>query len=171
MVRAFGTGILAADGTWPVCLCIVDLFPGLGKAKLICHTDTKGSCADPSAEAARPLGCTRSLVSRPPRLPRARASHAAGQIDREALGRLVFSDKAARGRLNAATHLPIYADLLRQLLWHWLTLKWLVVRERRRGRGGRERVRRGGVNQDVRTRVCVCVCVHSVLLGCGAHAC
>jgi dephospho-CoA kinase len=61
----------------------------------------------------------------------------AGEIDREALGRLVFSDRAARSRLNAATHLPIYAELLRQLLWLWLTFKPVVVR------GGHERPRGG----------------------------
>lgn len=67
----------------------------------------------------------------------------AGQLDREALGQLVFSDGAARARLNAATHLPIYVELLRQLLWHWLTLRWVVV-SRGQAAAGRSAAAAGG---------------------------
>lgn len=51
----------------------------------------------------------------------------AGGIDRVRLGQLVFSDAAARQRLNRATHLPVALDLLRQLLLCWLCLRRLVV--------------------------------------------
>ncbi|KAG2448764.1 hypothetical protein HYH02_006118 [Chlamydomonas schloesseri] len=50
-----------------------------------------------------------------------------GEIDRERLGAVVFSDAAARRRLNAATHLPVALSLARALLVHWLSFKWLVV--------------------------------------------
>eukprot|EP00798_Chlamydomonas_sp_ICE-L_P001688 gene1688-33084_t len=50
-----------------------------------------------------------------------------GEIDRKALGRIIFSDASARRRLNAATHLPVLVELLKQILWHWLTCKWIVV--------------------------------------------
>lgn len=50
-----------------------------------------------------------------------------GEVDREALGRLVFSNAAARRRLNAATHLPVAVELLKQLLLSWLSLQLVVV--------------------------------------------
>jgi hypothetical protein len=53
---------------------------------------------------------------------------AAGEVDRERLGRLVFSSKALRQCLNRATHLPLALCILWELLWHWLTLHTLVVR-------------------------------------------
>lgn len=68
-------------------------------------------------------------------------------MDRQALAQLVFGDAAARRRLNAATHLPVAAELLRLLLWHWLSLEWLVV-----GRPpcvGRAGGRHGGGNRAV----------------------
>ena len=51
-----------------------------------------------------------------------------GEIDRDALGDAVFSDPAARRRLNAATHLPVAVALIRRILVAWLTLKPIVVR-------------------------------------------
>jgi hypothetical protein len=51
----------------------------------------------------------------------------AGEIDRDALMQRVFNDAAARRRLNAATHLPIGVEILRQLAWHWLHHRCLVV--------------------------------------------
>ena len=51
----------------------------------------------------------------------------AGEIDRDALGSLIYSDGAARRRLNAATHPAVTLELVRQLLWHWLRCHWLVV--------------------------------------------
>jgi hypothetical protein len=51
----------------------------------------------------------------------------AGDINRQALGDLVFSDAAARRRLNAATHLPVAAGILRQLAWAWLCCRLVVV--------------------------------------------
>lgn len=50
-----------------------------------------------------------------------------GEIDREALGRLVFSDVNARRRLNAAAHAPIAVELVRRLLWAWLRLQPVAV--------------------------------------------
>lgn len=52
----------------------------------------------------------------------------AGDIDRVALGQLVFSDVQARRSLNKATHLPVAVELLRQLLLCWLSCRRLVVR-------------------------------------------
>lgn len=52
----------------------------------------------------------------------------AGELDRAALGQLVFSDTAARRRLNAATHTPVALALLLQLLRHWLWHTRCVVR-------------------------------------------
>jgi hypothetical protein len=51
----------------------------------------------------------------------------AGELDREKLGRIVFSDPAARRRLNGATHLPVFLELFKALAWCWLTLKLVVV--------------------------------------------
>ncbi len=51
-----------------------------------------------------------------------------GEIDRDALGDAVFSDPAARRRLNAATHLPVAVALIRSILGAWLTFKPIVVR-------------------------------------------
>jgi dephospho-CoA kinase len=50
-----------------------------------------------------------------------------GEIDRDALARLVFSDPAARRRLNAATHPPVALALALALLRRWLLLTPLVV--------------------------------------------
>lgn len=44
----------------------------------------------------------------------------AGELDRSALGLLVFNDTAARRRLNAATHAPVAIALLQQLAGYWL---------------------------------------------------
>ena len=43
-----------------------------------------------------------------------------GEIDRDALGRIVFEDPTARRRLNAATHLPIAVKLASRVAWAWL---------------------------------------------------
>jgi len=56
------------------------------------------------------------------------APASAGQIDREALGSLAFSDRQARRKLNAATHPAVFLEIVRQLLLHWLACRWLVVR-------------------------------------------
>lgn len=50
-----------------------------------------------------------------------------GDLDRVALGQLVFSDAVARRRLNAATHTPVAVALLLQLLLHWLRHTRCVV--------------------------------------------
>ena len=52
----------------------------------------------------------------------------AGELDRDALGSLAFNDREARRKLNRAVHPAVVLELLRQLLLHWLTCKWLVVR-------------------------------------------
>lgn len=51
----------------------------------------------------------------------------AGEIDRDVLGALIYSDRAARRRLNAATHPAVTLELVKQLAWHWLRCHWLVV--------------------------------------------
>ena len=55
------------------------------------------------------------------------ARPATAAIDREALGRLAFADPAARRKLNAATHLPIFLALLGCLLRAWLACRTVVV--------------------------------------------
>ena len=50
-----------------------------------------------------------------------------GSLDREALGSLVFRDRDARRRLNAATHLPILLGILREIVQHWVLCRRLVV--------------------------------------------
>uniref|UniRef100_A0A7S0S4B0 Dephospho-CoA kinase n=1 Tax=Chlamydomonas leiostraca TaxID=1034604 RepID=A0A7S0S4B0_9CHLO len=50
-----------------------------------------------------------------------------GELDRKKLGQIVFDDASKRKVLNRATHIPVYAELLRQILWSWLLCKWLVV--------------------------------------------
>ncbi len=56
------------------------------------------------------------------------ATLAAGEIDRETLGRRVFGSDADRRKVNQATHLPVFLELFRQLLMHWLRFEFLVVR-------------------------------------------
>lgn len=51
----------------------------------------------------------------------------AGEVDRVALGQLVFRDAAARRRLNASTHLPIAVALFLRLLSCWLRHCSVVV--------------------------------------------
>lgn len=50
-----------------------------------------------------------------------------GEIDRDKLGELVFNDKVARRKLNAATHLPVAVQLVRQLALKWLGLTCVTV--------------------------------------------
>jgi dephospho-CoA kinase len=50
-----------------------------------------------------------------------------GELDRPALAALVFTDAAARRRLNAATHLPIAVALAARLLCAWLRCVPVVV--------------------------------------------
>uniref|UniRef100_A0A7S0V6C2 Dephospho-CoA kinase n=1 Tax=Polytomella parva TaxID=51329 RepID=A0A7S0V6C2_9CHLO len=50
-----------------------------------------------------------------------------GEIDRAALGKLVFEDAVFRRSLNAATHLPIALTILSQLIRYWLTFHPIVV--------------------------------------------
>ena len=51
----------------------------------------------------------------------------AGGIDRQKLGNLIFSDKAARKKLNAATHTPVFMELFRQIFMCWLCCRDIVV--------------------------------------------
>ncbi len=51
----------------------------------------------------------------------------AGQVDREALASLVFSDAAARRRLNAATHPAVGLALAQRILLSWLRCEPLLV--------------------------------------------
>ncbi len=55
------------------------------------------------------------------------ATRFAGEINREKLGKIVFSDPAARKRLNAATHLPVFLEVFKSIVWCWLTCKLVVV--------------------------------------------
>jgi dephospho-CoA kinase len=50
-----------------------------------------------------------------------------GEINREALGTLIFSDPAQRRRLNRATHLPIFVTLGWEILKHWILLRRVLV--------------------------------------------
>ena len=50
-----------------------------------------------------------------------------GELDREAIAAIVFSDSAARRRLNAATHLPVLFGIIRQTLFHWLRFQPIAV--------------------------------------------
>lgn len=59
----------------------------------------------------------------------------AGELDRTALGLLVFGDPAARRRLNAATHTPVAVALLQQLACFWMRHTPCVVRGCRRNSG------------------------------------
>lgn len=52
---------------------------------------------------------------------------AAGDVDRSVLGDLAFNDAAARRRLNKAMHLPVAAEVARQVFMHWLRCKAVVV--------------------------------------------
>lgn len=49
-----------------------------------------------------------------------------GELDRSALGSLIFSNPNERRKLNKATHLPVYVEMCRQLFIHWLSCKALV---------------------------------------------
>lgn len=49
-----------------------------------------------------------------------------GDVDRAALGSLIFSNPTERKKLNKATHLPVYVEMCRQLLMHWLTCRAMV---------------------------------------------
>jgi hypothetical protein len=51
----------------------------------------------------------------------------------------VFADAAARRRLNAATHAPVAAELLRQLFKHWLCFQRLVVSQQQQQDCGRSK--------------------------------
>ncbi|KAL4431032.1 hypothetical protein ABPG75_006288 [Micractinium tetrahymenae] len=53
--------------------------------------------------------------------------HSDGALDREALASLVFSDAAARRRLNAATHPAVGLALAQRLLLAWLRCEPLLV--------------------------------------------
>lgn len=50
-----------------------------------------------------------------------------GEIDRDKVGEMVFSDKAARRKLNAATHLPVAIELARRIVLQWLKLRPVTV--------------------------------------------
>lgn len=50
-----------------------------------------------------------------------------GELDRAKLGQIIFSDASQRRKLNAATHLPVYVELFRQVVVSWLMCKLLVI--------------------------------------------
>lgn len=49
-----------------------------------------------------------------------------GELDRPALGKIIFSDASARKKLNTATHLPVFVEMFRQLAVYWLRGRQLV---------------------------------------------
>jgi hypothetical protein len=85
------------------------------------HVSCHLHCLAPALELLSTRLCHAQLVYKSSPL------FAAGEIDRAALAQLVFADAAARRRLNAATHAPVAAELLRQLMWYWLGFRRLVV--------------------------------------------
>jgi dephospho-CoA kinase len=50
-----------------------------------------------------------------------------GQMDREKLGKLIFDSKSMRDKLNKATHLPVFIQLVWRIVLSWLRLRLLVV--------------------------------------------
>lgn len=50
-----------------------------------------------------------------------------GEIDRKKLGDVVFAHPELRKQLNAATHPLVTLELVKQLIWHWLTFHFVVV--------------------------------------------
>jgi dephospho-CoA kinase len=50
-----------------------------------------------------------------------------GQLDREKLGKLIFDSKPMRDKLNKATHLPVFVQLVWRIVLSWLRLRPLVV--------------------------------------------
>ena len=52
----------------------------------------------------------------------------AGELDRPALGTLIFKDASLRKKLNKATHLPVFVEMFWQLFKHWLRCQSIVVR-------------------------------------------
>ncbi len=51
----------------------------------------------------------------------------AGEVDRDKLGEMVFKHRAARQKLNSATHIPVALELVRQLAVHWISLTSVAV--------------------------------------------
>jgi len=50
-----------------------------------------------------------------------------GELDRDALGKIIFQDVNARRKMNRATHIPVLFGILRQLLFSWVCMKRVVV--------------------------------------------
>eukprot|EP01025_Chloroclados_australasicus_P044330 TRINITY_DN479_c1_g2_i2.p3 TRINITY_DN479_c1_g2~~TRINITY_DN479_c1_g2_i2.p3 ORF type:complete len:197 (-),score=11.80 TRINITY_DN479_c1_g2_i2:511-1101(-) len=50
-----------------------------------------------------------------------------GEIDRDALGKLVFENEEQRRRLARATHLPIAVELVKQIVWYMITCQTPIV--------------------------------------------
>lgn len=57
-----------------------------------------------------------------------------GELDRAKVAELVFSDAAARRRLNSATHLPVLLQIVHQALVHWARCQPVAVRLHELGR-------------------------------------
>jgi hypothetical protein len=86
-----------------------------------------------------------------------------GELDRVALGQLVFSDAAARRRLNAATHMPVAVGLMLQLLGYWLKHVPYVVRQ---AQGSKQSQIAAEIGPTHSCRTCLC----SVLCFRGGYA-
>lgn len=50
-----------------------------------------------------------------------------GELDRKKLGKLVFDSPHLRSRLNKATHPLVILEIVKQLLWHWLMFRFVVI--------------------------------------------
>ncbi|GMH45481.1 hypothetical protein BSKO_13438 [Bryopsis sp. KO-2023] len=50
-----------------------------------------------------------------------------GELDREALGELVFKNETARRKLNTATHLPVFLETIKQIVRNWALCRTMVV--------------------------------------------
>lgn len=48
-----------------------------------------------------------------------------GSIDREALGKIVFTDAEARRKLNSITHPAVFKEIIKQLLFAILRVRHL----------------------------------------------
>lgn len=44
----------------------------------------------------------------------------AGHLNRELMGEMIFRDEKLRAKLNTATHLPVFVELIRQVIIAWL---------------------------------------------------
>lgn len=56
-----------------------------------------------------------------------RARTCTGELDRKKLGKLIFESPQLRRKLNEATHPLVTMEMVKQIIWHWLCFKFVVV--------------------------------------------